>query len=495
MRILFIDIDTLRPDHLGCYGYHRNTSPNIDRIASQGVRFDNVYITDAPCLPSRSALWSGRTGFHTGVINHGGVAADPFIQGAGRGFRDVYDATGWISTLRRLGLYTATISPFGERHSAWWWYAGYKEIHNPGMGGLELADAVTPLALEWIESHAKEDNWFLHVNYWDPHTPYRTPAEFGEPFANDPLPEWLTEDVRQRCWDGFGPHGAQEPGGYGTNPGEFNANQRFPRVPNQLGSMAAVKQWIDGYDTGIRYADDHAGRLLTALEQQGVLDDTIIIVSSDHGENQGELNIWGDHQTADEITCHIPLIIRWPGLTDGGRVDSALHYHFDWAATLIELLGGKVPDNWDGQSFRQAFETGTQQGREALVVSQGAWACQRGVRFEHQGEAYFCLRAYHDGYKMVEPVMLFNLTQDPHEQVDLSEQQPDLVNLAMRYLADWERQMMLTSTTNVDPMMTVLREGGAYHTRGELPAYLARLRATGRVQHAERLERLHPGEY
>ena len=131
MRILFIDIDTLRADHLGCYGYHRNTTPNIDHIASQGVRFDQMYVTDAPCLPSRSALWSGRTGFHTGVINH----ADPFIQGTGRGFRDVYDATGWISQLRRLGFYTITVSSFGERHSAWWWHAGYREIINPGFGG------------------------------------------------------------------------------------------------------------------------------------------------------------------------------------------------------------------------------------------------------------------------------------------------------------------------------------------------------------------------
>ncbi len=186
MRILFIDIDTLRPDHLGCYGYHRNTSPNIDSLAQRGVRFDQCYVTDAPCLPSRSALWSGRTGFHTGVINHGGVAADPFIQGPTRGFRDVYDATGLIPTLRRAGLRTVTVSPFGERHSAWWWYAGYNEIYNTGKGGLEIADEVTPSALQWMEQNAAQDNWFLHVNYWDPHTPYRTPAAFGNPFENDP---------------------------------------------------------------------------------------------------------------------------------------------------------------------------------------------------------------------------------------------------------------------------------------------------------------------
>ena len=85
MRVLYIDIDTLRPDHLGCYGYHRDTSPNIDRIAAQGVRFDNCYASDAPCLPSRTALISGRFGIHTGVVGHGQTAADPLIEGPGRG--------------------------------------------------------------------------------------------------------------------------------------------------------------------------------------------------------------------------------------------------------------------------------------------------------------------------------------------------------------------------------------------------------------------------
>lgn len=197
MRILYIDIDTLRPDHLGCYGYHRDTSPNIDALAQQGTRFDNCYATDVPCLPSRNALWSGRFGFHTGVVGHGGTAADPFVEGPTRGFRDQFWATSWMTALRRAGIRTVTVSPFGERHGAWQWYAGYSEIYNPGKGGLEIADEVTPTALDWLTRNARDDNWFLHVNYWDPHTPYRTPEAFGNPFADDPLPDWLTEDVRQ----------------------------------------------------------------------------------------------------------------------------------------------------------------------------------------------------------------------------------------------------------------------------------------------------------
>jgi len=115
MRILFIDIDTLRPDHLSCYGYHRKTSPNIDTVAAQGVRFDNSYASDAPCLPSRAALSTGRFGIHTGVVGHGGTAADMRLEGSRREFRGAYaDFLGGVLT--RAGLRPVTISPFAERH-------------------------------------------------------------------------------------------------------------------------------------------------------------------------------------------------------------------------------------------------------------------------------------------------------------------------------------------------------------------------------------------
>ena len=149
---------------------------------------------------------------------------------------------------------------------------------------------------------------------------------------------------------------------------------------------------------------------------------------------------------------------------------------------------------WDARPFTEAFRAGSEAGRDFLVVSQAAWSCQRTVRFEHEGASWLCMRTYHDGYKDLEPVMLFNLSEDPHEQHDLSRERPDLVALAMGQLMDWQSEMMLNARTNVDPMLTVLREGGPLHTRGVLPAYLARLRETGRVGHAERLARLHPTE-
>ena len=351
MRILYIDVDSLRPDHLGCYGYHRETSPNIDRLAEKSLIFENCYASDAPCLPSRTAMWSGRSGFHTGVVNHAGARSQPFNEGRERWFRDSFFRTGWLNALREAGIKrTATISSFGERHSAWHWYAGFHEVYNSGLMGMDMADGIADQALAWLEDRGSDDDWFLHVNFWDPHTPYRTPMSFGNPFEEEPLPEWLTEDVRQRCWDSFGPHSAQEPSGLGYE----DDYQQYPRVPEQLDSMDTVRQWIDGYDVGVNYMDYHVGRLLDWLAAQNLLDDMLVMISGDHGENLGELNVWGDHQTADNPTCRVPLIVHVPG--ESGRRHDGLLYQYDWAATLIDLLGGRVPDNWDGVSFSDAVQ-------------------------------------------------------------------------------------------------------------------------------------------
>jgi len=484
MNILYIDIDSLRPDHLGCYGYHRNTSPNIDRMASEGVRFTNCYASDAPCLPSRSALFSGRFGIHTGVVNHGGVAAQPFIEGPERGFRDWFGGNSWPVQFRKLGYHTASISTFGERHSAWHWYAGFNEIHNIGKNGNENADEVSPTAINWIRGRAdKEQPWFLHLNLWDPHTAYRVPEDFGNPFADDPIPEWYSEEIRQRHWDGCGPHSAREVMGYSDQVPAYLKGRPLPRQPWSIDSMDAAKRMFDGYDTGVRYADEHVGRVLQALEETGALDNTAIIISADHGENLGELNVYGDHQTADHITCRVPLIIRWPGVTDSqaGRIDDALHYHLDFAATAVELASGRIEDG-DGLSFAPALRNGQAEGRDALVVSQGAWCVQRGVRFG----PYYYIRTWHDAWHDYPEEMLFDIENDPHELNDLAAEKPEILQEARNQLAAWKEEQLRRATHAQDPLDTVLAEGGSLHARDK-GDYLERLRQTGRAHLADRL--------
>ncbi|MDY6913694.1 MAG: sulfatase [Planctomycetota bacterium] len=487
MRILYLDADTLRPDHLGCYGYHRNTSPNIDRVAAESVRFEHYHCSDAPCLPSRTALMTGRFGIHSGVVGHGGTAADVRLEGEPRQFRDRLNSESLPAVLSRAGLHTTTISPFAERHSAWTFYAGFREMHNPGKGGMESAEDITPTALRWIEQNAKQDNWFLHVNYWDPHTPYRAPEAFGNPFADEPLPEWFNAELLAEQRKKVCPHGPQELAMYTDD-----YDPKYPRYLGQIRDMNDLHKMIDGYDCGVAYMDQHIGRLFAALEAVGVMDDLVIIFSGDHGENLGELGIYGEHSTADRATTRIPMIIRWPGGASG-CVDEGLHYNLDLGPTLADLLGCDAPDSWDGQSYAPTVLRGEDCGREYIVVSQCAHVCQRAVRFG----PWMYIRTYHDGYHLFPTEMLFNIEADPHEQKDLAQQQPDVCRQAVYYLNEWHDEMMRTQRPgcNVDPLRTVMQEGGPTHTRGYLKMYCDYLEKTGRGHAVELLKQRHPGEY
>lgn len=484
MRILYLDLDTLRADHLGCYGYRRNTSPNIDLIARSGVRFDNYYCSDAPCLPSRAALMTGRFGIHSGIVGHGGTAADHRLEGAPRGFRDQLASGNMPGMLRKAGYRTALISPFGERHSAWWFYAGYNEMYNTGKGGMESAEEVTPTVLDWINRNGQNDNWFLHVNYWDPHTPYRAPAAFGEPFAEEPLPAWLTAETLQRHRQMVGPHGAREIGMY-----DSRTDPRYPRHPGELSDLHDLRRMVDGYDNGIRYMDEHIGRLFDALTRQHVMDDLAVIISADHAENMGELGIYGEHATADHATCRIPMIVRWPGVP-GGSADTGLHYNLDLGPTLAELVNQPAPARWDGSSYAASL-SGQATGRDYLVISQCAHVCQRSVRF---GD-WLYMRTYHDGYHLFPQEMLYNLADDPHEEHDLAAAHPEICAEAAHHLLDWHDAMMSSMPYDVDPLWTVMREGGPEHARGKLADYCKRLEQTGRGWAVPELKRRHPREF
>lgn len=489
MRILYIDIDSCRPDHLGCYGYHRQTSPNIDAIAREGVTFKQCYTPDAPCLPSRTAFYSGRFGIQSGVVGHGGTAAQPKIQGKSRGFRDAFDEQGLAAHLQRLGLHTAMISPFGQRHAAHWFYAGFNEIHNTGKGGMESAEEVQPVVNKWMDDNATTDNWYLHINYWDPHTPYRAPAEYGEPFKDDPLPAWLDDDeLIRRHNQVVGPHTSMEIGMYSDH-----FAPKFTRQPGKVTDRASMRRQIDGYDTGIRYTDDMIGQIVRKLKDAGVYDQTAIIISADHGENQGELGIYGEHATADAGTCRIPMVIKWPGGRTGAS-DEGLRYNLDLAPTLMDLLGGKHQPLWDGQSFSAAV-TGDRDApvREDIVISQCAHVCQRSVRWDR----WLYMRTYHDGFHLFPQEMLFDLQNDPHEQHDLAEKHPDRCREGAWRLARWHEQQMQKMAQvfphdMTDPLWTVMAEGGPFHAvhekgRSQLPKYLERLEATGRSDGAAAL--------
>lgn len=492
MRILYIDIDTLRADHLGCYGYHRNTSPNIDHIARDGIIFQNYHCSDAPCLPSRTALATGRFGIHTGVVSHGGTAADIRIEGPDRGFKSRLEFDTLPGILSSFGLKTVSISPFAARHGSWSFYAGWNEIHNTGLGGMEGADDVTPTVLKWLTQHAQEDNWFLHINYWDPHTPYRAPVQMGNPFEGDPIPDWITEEVLEGHKKLVGPHKAGNINMFSNEIDRFSRQLPDDTIitPPKIENMIDLKQIFDGYDLGIRRADDHVGEILEALEEQGVMDELVIIVSSDHGENIGELGIYAEHGTADQITTRIPMIIRWPQKISG-HIDKGLHYNLDLLPTLAELINIETNSKWDGQSFASTILEGSENGHSYLVLSQCAHVCQRSVRFGN----WIYIRTYHDGFHLFSDEMLFDLDSDPYEQFNLASKFPDVCRQAVYYLNDWHDKMMKSMDSPIDPLWVVMKEGGPFHAKGTLKKYSESLEGTNRAWALDEYKKRHPREF
>jgi arylsulfatase A-like enzyme len=486
MRILYLDLDTLRPDHLGCYGYHRDTSPHIDSIAAQGTRFTNYYCSDAPCQPSRTAFMTGQFGIHSGLVSHEGTAADVRVQGKSRGFWSDLGEHSLPATLRRAGLKTVCFTPFAGRHSSWSFYAGFAEMHDSGRGGQESAEEVTPEVLDWIDRNAKGDNWYLHVNYWDAHTPYRAPASFGNPFEKEPIPSWLTDQILARHQRQPGPNRPWEISNF-TN----HVSPEFPRQPGQIRDRKDLKRLFDGYDCGIRYMDSHLGQLFAALKKAGIWDDLAIVISADHGENFGELGMYSEHGTADQATCHIPMIVRWPGGKRG--VDHGFHYNLDFAPTVAGLLGAKAPSRWDGQSYAPSILKGTDCGRDELVLSQCEHVCQRSVRFDR----WLWMRTYHDGFHLWPDEMLFDLKKDPWEQDDVAAKNPQVCWQAAHRLEAWHTRMMkaMPYGNAVDPLWTVMNEGGAPFARGRLKKYCGHLKKTGRAWAIPELKKKHPKEF
>lgn len=486
MRILYIDIDSLRPDHLGCYGYHRNTSPNIDAIAASGAKVRSLYASDTPCLPSRTAFFGGRFGTQTGVVNHGGVCADLQPEGRNRDFRTRAVEGSLASLLTQCGFWTASISPFPRRHSAYQMTYGFNETVDTGRGGRENADVIFEQVRRWLESRAKEDNWFLHVNMWDPHTPYDTPVSFGNPFAGEPIDPWITEDVIAGQRESYGPHSAHEVPHYDS---KINPDV-WPWGRGEIITPADAKVHIDGYDCGVRYADLYIGRIVDLLSEAGVLDETAIIVAADHGENLGELNIWGDHHTADEFTNHIPTVIRWPGVTSAGLDVQGFYYHLDLASTIVDLAGSRgktlmAEYGWAGESMATALKAGTG-GRERVYLSQGAWSLQRSVRWNR----WILIHTIDTGMKDFSEWMLFDLENDPHQAVNLAESNSEIIERVGAELTA-EFQRLAADCSIGDPFKQVQSEGGPYHARVNGPEwapYMERLRSTGRAHHAQWLE-------
>ena len=480
MRILYLDIDTLRPDHLPCYGYERPTAPVISQIAQEGVTFTECYTSDSPCVPSRAALISGRFGIHNGVVTHWGAGATFHVPTIDSDWDQVYrsDLPLFPRYLRERGMHSVTISSFADKHQAPWYTLGWGEVRQFTLKrGNEDAEEVVNCALDWLQGHAAEDNWFLHVHFWDPHKNYTMDPGWARPFAAWDPPAWPDAETLATHQDpAWGPGSAGDFWGWGDR-----RTSPVPTMPDAIRDVRDLKQLVDGYDGAIRYLDSQILRILEYLQAARILSDTAIIITSDHGESFGEHALYAQHADAGTAVHHVPMIVRWPGC-GGGIASSRLIYQQDIVPTIVDLLGFPVPEGWDFQSFGDVIapRARSQTYRDALVWGHGLYVCQRAVYWP----PWFYIRTDHPGLFPWEKEQLYQVQADPHETRDRSRVNPEVLERLRSRLTAWERRMLPDGQD--DPMEAVMRVGGPYRYVKPEP-WLRHLRAMGQTEVADRI--------
>lgn len=447
MRIIYFDIDCLRPDHLGCYGYNRPTSPTIDSVAEQGIRFEHYHCASSPCLPSRTVWSSGRFGVRNGVISNHGAGAKFHIRTRTYG-GPLPENEMLMRHLRRHGYDTISFSNFADRHNALWFMYGWTEYHTPNLkGGGETAEEVNAPLLRWLKHNATRENYLLHVNYWDVHRCYKMDASWADRFKGVPVEQpWPDEEAIKAHQEIKGPFTAQGQFRDGVSP--------FPLMPGSISSRGDFEQMITGYDAAIAYTDNQVKVVLDELDRQGVLDDAAIIISADHGDAFGEHGIYSDHVCADECIHRIPLIVKWPGVSAFGQRSDAFLYNADLGPTLCDILDIPAPDDWDGLSFKDNIEGNTGVDRDYLVWDCGLYTIQRAVRTK----THLMIRTYDDYGYPFDQVELYNMVEDPYQTRNIRDDHGDIVQQCDHFMTEWIHEQMLKGHCNPDPVEEILRE-------------------------------------
>lgn len=381
----------------------------------------------------------------------------------------------WVHHLWSHGWHTVAFSSFHDRHNAWWWTNGWEELHTPThKKGMEIADEIGAPALAWLEGNAERDNWFLDVHFWDVHCPYRVPEEWLRRFRGEPYPDFPDVEMVERNLEIYGPRSARDlhherPPGWAP-----------PHHPAEVRTLEDARLLVDGYDGSLAYVDHWIGRILNVLAEKGVLDDTAVIVSGDHGDSFGEHGQYMDHGIANVAVHNIPMVMRWPDMAGRGTSD-ALVYNLDLCPTTCELLDLPIPEEWDGKSFAAAVKGEEFAGRPYLVYDHGIYTYSRAVRTAD----WTLIAMYHPGlYRYDSPFYLHDLAADPGQQFNLYPERRDKFNELAGYMTEWRLEQVRKGGAP-DPLEQMVTTGPFIYCTPERME--RRLQETGRGELVEEL--------
>ena len=333
------------------------------------------------------------------------------------------------SLLRKSGYTTGAVDHLFAMKD--WFIRGYDDYMPPPGRSRSPGSVINGIGLPWISEHAHED-FFLFLHFWDAHIPYVPPSPFKERFSYrtagriDPA---ITEKLEGR-----------------PSYPLFKQN-----LYDFLDSMPNLDYIADLYDAEVAYLDFEIGRLFNHLAEEGLLDDTLVVLFGDHGENMTEHDSWFDHAGLYDSVVHVPLILWAPGRIPAADV-SAMVTLVDVLPTVLEVIGLDPAVGVDGRSLMPLVRGETTTHRDVVMLSEATWQACRGVRTaEWKLVKYLQSTIYgRDG------VELYDLAEDPSEQSNVADQHPEVVEDMSARLQHWVSAQL---AGRPDPMLSVIDAG------------------------------------
>ncbi len=420
-NVVLVMVDTLRPDHLSCYGYPKVTSPNLDAFAADGVRYEQAISSSSWTLPAIATLFTGLASpLAHGVFDHERAA----LSASHPTLAEIVAARGGLTSAFVANPIVSVRTNYDQ---------GFDRFEEPGDNAVEITDGF----LSWLEAYSGY-RFFAYLHYYDPHNPYDAPGEYREQFCDADYAGFLkgidepVNQFRDQAW---------------------RALQADPEgVPQKLRDLSRLfgapdRAYLQGrYDGEIRYWDDQFQRVLDALEERGIDDRTWVIVVGDHGDEFFEHDGLGHGHTLHSELTRVPMIIRGPGVEPTvirqSVSISGLFY------TIASLFGARIEGRMNESPLPGLPKTPTPKEQPiftAVGKGQMVTDAMYGVRDER--------------WKMIwrpatRTAQLYSWRDDPFEQKDLSDKNRAEIERLQKLFESWRVQseaIRPSDLANTDP--------------------------------------------
>ncbi len=428
-NLLLIGIDSLRRDHMSLYGYERLTTPHIDRYSAGGVTFEQAFSPSVPTTSGYGSMFTGMDCFGTDVValRHKGGLGEHLTTLA-----ELLEASGYESTC--VGFQGNPASR-GFRN-----YLQYEGWGSAAEGQSPKAERLNEVAIPELKRLAAgSDPFFLFLRHMDPHSPYLPPTPFMRIFYDG---------------DEFDPENDSLKPVYEFAPFADYFRSWFPE------GVTDKEYIIAQYDGAIAYMDACIANIFETLRSLDVEEETLVVITSDHGETLHDHDCYYDHHGLYDCTLVVPLVFRLPGVVpENVRVSDYCQLK-DLMPTVLELMGIESDIAFDGRSLVPRMHGRRREPEPEFYITEATWMRKHGWRTPE----WKLIHALEPDFHFKPEVELYNLIKDPEEYINLADSEPDVVAMLEKRMQKHIRRRE-SETGRTNPMYTNLD----WHGKGTGP--------------------------